>query len=69
MMAGPGRELAVAHGAQLPTECLLGDRDAELLEYPLRQIDQPPSYHPVDSRDWATLDHPHNGLTLNIIEL
>ena len=33
-MARPCRELAIAHGAQLPAERLLGDRDAELLEDP-----------------------------------
>jgi hypothetical protein len=42
-MARAGRQLAIAHGAQLPAERLLGDRDAALLEYPLRQIDQPPA--------------------------
>ena len=42
MMTRPSREFAVAHGAQLSAERLLGDDDAELLEDPLRQIDQPP---------------------------
>jgi hypothetical protein len=41
VVARPGRESAVAHGAQFPAERLLGDRDAEFLEDPLRQIDQP----------------------------
>ena len=69
MMTRAGRELAIAHGAQLPAERLLGDRDAELLEYPLRQIDQPPAHHAMDRRDWAALDHPRNGLALGVIEL
>src|SRR4030088_360468 len=56
-MARPCGELAVAHGAQLPAERLLGDRDAELLEDPLCQIDQPPTHHAVDCRNWPTLDH------------
>src|SRR5262245_32703196 len=43
MVARSGREFAVAHGAQLPAERLLGDRDAEFLEDPLRQIAQPPA--------------------------
>src|SRR5476651_522265 len=68
MVARTGREFAVAQGAQLPAERLLGDGDAELLKYPLRQIDQPPAHHAVDSRDRAALDHPHNGLALHIIE-
>lgn len=69
MVARTGREFAVAQGAQLPAERLLGDGDAELLEYPMRQIDQPPAHDAVDRRDWAALDHPHNGLVLHIIEL
>jgi hypothetical protein len=37
-MARPCRELAVAHGAQFPTERLLGDRDAEFFEDCVRSI-------------------------------
>src|SRR5262249_24017546 len=69
VVAWPARELAIAHGPQLPARGLLGDGDAELLEYPLRQIDQPPAHHAVDSRDWTAFDHPRNGLALHIIEL
>src|SRR5256886_13913694 len=69
MVARSGREFAVAHGAQLPAERLLGDRDAEFLEDPLRQIDQPPAHHAMDRRDRATLDHAGDGLTLEVIEL
>jgi hypothetical protein len=36
VVARPGRESAVAPGAQLPAGRLLGDRDAEFLEDPLR---------------------------------
>jgi hypothetical protein len=64
-----GRELAITHGPQLPAQGLLGNGDAELLEDPLRQIDQPPSHHPVDSRDRASLDHPLNGSALDVIKL
>src|SRR5262249_31260112 len=64
-----GRELAVAHGAQLPAERLLGDRDAEFLEDPLRQIDQPPAHHAMDRRDRAALDHAGDGPPLKVIEL
>jgi len=56
MVARSGREFAVAHSAQLPAERLLGDRDAEFLEDPLRQIDQPPAHHAMDRRDRAALD-------------
>ena len=38
-MARPRRELAIAHGAQLPAQRLLGDGDAEFLEHPLAEID------------------------------
>src|SRR5262249_12208153 len=62
------REFAITHGAQLPAERLLGDRDAELLEYPLRQINQPPAHHTVHCRDRATLNHAGDGLPLSVIE-
>src|ERR1035438_4522485 len=68
MMTGAGRQLTVTHRAKLPAQRLLGDRDAELLVYPLRKIDQPPAYDTVDRRDRAALDHPHNRLALHIIE-
>src|SRR6202040_1082881 len=44
MMARSRRELAKAHMPQLAAERRLGDRDPELLEEPLRQIDQPPAH-------------------------
>src|SRR5262245_56534004 len=69
VVARPGREFAVAHRPELPAECLLGDRDAEFLKYPLRQIDQPPTHHAMDRRDRAPLDHIGDGLTLEVIEL
>src|SRR4030095_1549922 len=59
----------VAHGAQLPAQRLLGDRDAELLENPLCQIDQPPTHHAVDCRYRPTLDHAGDGLALDVVEL
>src|SRR5882672_11094102 len=61
--------LAIAHGPQLPAQGLLGDGDAELLEDPLPQIDQPPAHHAVDRRDRSALDHPRDSLALGIIEL
>lgn len=69
MMTRPGRQLSVAHGTQLPAKRLLGDRDTELLEDPLREIDQPPAHHAVNRRDRATLDHAGDRLALSVIEL
>jgi hypothetical protein len=34
-------------------ERLFGDREAELLENPLRQVDQPPAHYAMDRRDRA----------------
>ena len=51
------------------SRALFGDRDAEFLENPLRQIDQPPAHHAMDRRNRATLDHLGDGLTLEVIEL
>src|SRR5262249_62171044 len=68
---GPWRGgwFAVALGSQLPAEVLLGDCDAEFLEDPLRQIDQPPAHHAMHRRDRATLDHAGDGLPLSVVEL
>src|SRR5262245_56476467 len=44
-------------------------RDAEFLEDPLRQIDQPPAHHAMHRRDRATLDHAGDGLPLSVVEL
>ena len=43
--------------------------DAELFEYPLRQVDRPPAHHAVNRRDRAALDHPRDHLALDIIKL
>ena len=48
MMARPGRELPVAHGAPLPAQSLLGNTDAELFPQPSAQIDPPLAHHAVD---------------------
>jgi hypothetical protein len=55
MMARPGREFAVAHGAEFAAQGLLGDPDAEFLENPLPQIDQPPTHDAVHRWDRAVL--------------
>jgi hypothetical protein len=67
-MTWPGRQLAIAHGAQFSAQRLLGDGDAELFVYPLRQVDQPPAHHAVNRRDRAALDHLGDRLALAIIE-
>src|SRR5271155_5319503 len=55
-MARASRELAIPHGAQFAAQRLLGDDDAEFLENPLAEIDDPPAHDPVNRRDWAALD-------------
>src|SRR5262249_35876270 len=47
----------------------LGDGDAEFLEDPLRQIDQPPAHHSMHCWDRTTLDHAGDSLALSIVEL
>ena len=55
VVAWPGRELAIPHGAQLPAERLLGDADAELFLDPLAEIDNPPADDAMDARNRAAL--------------
>jgi hypothetical protein len=43
-MTGTSRELTISHGAQFPAQCLLGDDDAEFLEDPLAEVDDPPAH-------------------------
>jgi len=69
MMARSCRKFAIAHGAQLPTQGLLGNRDAERLPNPLRQIDQPPADNPMHRRDRPALDDRRQRLTLRIVQL
>src|ERR1700692_1312909 len=52
-MAGTSRELAITHLAQHAAQRLLGDDDAEFLENPLAEIDDPPAHDPVNRRNWA----------------
>ena len=56
VMAGASRKLAIAHLAQHAAECLLGDDDAEFLENPLPEIDDPPAHDPMNRRDRPALD-------------
>jgi len=54
---------------QFPAQGLLGNGDTELLEYPLRQIDQPPAHHAMNRRDRAALNHLRDRPALGLIEL
>ena len=56
VMARASRELAITHLAQHAAQRLLGDDDAEFLENPLAEIDDPPAHNPVNRRNWAALD-------------
>ena len=55
-MPRTSRKLAITHGAQFPAQGLPGDDDAEFLEDPLAEIDDPPPHDPMNSRDRAALD-------------
>src|ERR1700712_4178115 len=50
-MARAGGELAEAERAHLTAQSLLCDRQAELVPYPLRQIDEAPADYPVRCGD------------------
>ena len=56
MMARPGRQLAVSHGAQLAAQRLGADRHRELVPDPLHKINQSPPHDAVRCGDGATLD-------------
>ena len=68
-MTGAGRYFDETQRLQLTTDGRFINRDAELFEYPLRQILAAPAHHTVDRRDRATFDEPGKGLALAIIEL
>ena len=56
-MTGTSRELTISHGAQFPAQCLLGDDDAEFLEDPLAEVDDPPAHDAMHGRDRAALEY------------
>jgi len=68
-MAWTRRELAKAHRAQFPAERLHRDRDAEFLENPLAEIDEPPAHDAVNRRDWTLLDHLGERHPVGVFEL
>ena len=53
-MAGPRRELAIAHRQKLAPEGVAGERKRKLIPYPLRQIGKPPAHHAMcrGDRPW-----------------
>jgi hypothetical protein len=56
MMTWTRRELAKAHRPQFSAERLHRDRDAELFEDPLTEIDEPPAHNTVNRWDWTFFD-------------
>ena len=69
MMAGAGRELAIAERTQDPAQRCLAHRDPELLPDPHRQVFQSPAYDPMDRRHRTALDHRCQSLALDGVQL
>ena len=67
MVARARRKLAIAHRAQLAAQRLPGDDDAELLEDPLAEIDDPPAHDAVDGRDRSALQSRGDGGAMRVI--
>ena len=59
VMTGTSRELTISHGVRNSwSQCLLGDDDAEFLEDPLAEVDDPPAHDAsVHGRDRAALEY------------
>src|ERR1700734_2763860 len=57
VVTGTSRELTISHGAQFPAQCLLGDDDAEFLEDPLAEVDDPPAHDAMHGRDRAAFEY------------
>ena len=55
-MAAGEPKAAIAHLAQHAAERLMGDNDAEFLENPSAQIDDPPTHDPVNRWDRPALE-------------
>jgi len=68
MMARSRRELAKAHMPQFAAERRLGDRDPELFEEPLRQIDQPPAHDAMQGGNRPIFHDLPQGLALALVE-
>ena len=68
VMSRTSRKLAITHGAQFPAQGLPGDDDAEFLEDPLAEIDDPPPHDPMNSWDRAALDDRGKGGLVRVVE-
>ena len=68
MVARPRREFSIAQRAQFAAQDLFGDRDAILIEHPLRETDPPPAHDPMDRRGRTSLDHCDERAPLLVIE-
>lgn len=69
MMTGTCRELAKAHRPQFSAERLHRDRDAELFEDPLTEIDEPPAHNTVNRWDWTFFDDLGERRPMDVFEL
>src|SRR3954471_20875277 len=69
MMAGAGRELAIAERTQDPAQRCLAHRDPELLPDPHRQVFQSPAYDSMDRKHRTALDHRCQSLALGGLQL
>jgi hypothetical protein len=56
MMARASRKLAIPHLTQHAAERLLSDDDAEFLENPLAEIDDPLAHDPMNRKDRPALE-------------
>src|SRR5271156_2059087 len=68
MMSRTRRELTIAHGSQLAAHRLLGDDDAEFLEYPLAQVDDSPTNDAMHRGDRSVLDHSCDGRSVHVVQ-
>ena len=68
MMARTGGKLAIAHGSQFPAQGLLGDRDPELFEQPLAEIDNSPTHDAVDRRRRPALNDRGESRSMRVVE-
>jgi len=56
MVTRTGGEPSIAQGSQLAAARLHRDRDAELLEDPSGEIDEPPAHYTMERRDGSFVD-------------
>jgi len=68
-MLRPGGQLAITQIAQLAADRGLVQADAELFEYPPREVPQSPPHHTVDGGDRPALHDRHQSLAVGVVEL